>query len=119
MPRAAAMLTRPAVRQVASACRTYSTGVGPEGLLPPLLAAGAEEVADGALAVGAGDPAVLGAELELGEWALGLHRVERGEQGRGVDAVAGDDGGGLGHGLSSAERLSDHPRRVSFDRGER
>ncbi len=28
-PRAAAMLARPAVRQAASACSTYSTGVGP------------------------------------------------------------------------------------------
>ncbi len=27
--RAAAMLAMPAVRQAASACRTYSTGVGP------------------------------------------------------------------------------------------
>ena len=65
--------------------------VGVEGelaLVRPLLA-DPEEVVDRAAAVGAGDPLVAGAELEPGSGRGLLHRVERGEQGRGVDAVAG------------------------------
>ena len=50
-------------------------GVGDERRLVPLLAAGAGEVVDGDAAVGAGDPACPGAELELGE--LGLARRPR------------------------------------------
>ena len=81
-PRAAAMLAMPAVRQAASACSRYSTGVGPlsvptstagwsaskrERLLVRHLLHGAVEAVDRRLVVGAADPAVGGPELELGD----------------------------------------------------
>ena len=109
-PRAAAMLAMPAVRQAASACSRNSTGVGRvvladedgrvvgverERLLVGHLLHGAVEAVDRRLVVGAADPLVRGAELELGDVVVALHGVDRGEQGRGVDAVAGGvlDGG--------------------------
>jgi hypothetical protein len=56
--------------------------------------AGAEEAGDGGLAVGAADPPVGGAELELrGLWRA-LDDVQGGEEGGDVDAVAGDAFGG-------------------------
>ena len=52
-----------------------------------VLAAGAAEALDAGAAVRAADPAVRRAELELGELRLLADRVDRGEQGRNVDAV--------------------------------
>jgi len=75
--------------------------VGVEGERPLVgsLLADPEEAVDRALAVGAVDPAALGAELEPGGGGRLLHRVERGEERGGVDAVAGGGGGcGGGHG---------------------
>ena len=55
----------------------------------------AVEAGDLRPAVGAALPGVAGPELELGDLGLALHRVEGGEQGRDVDAVAA---GALGAG---------------------
>ena len=52
------------------------------------LFADAEEAVDGAAAVGTVDPFVAGSELELRRFGRGLDRVECGEEGGGVDAVA-------------------------------
>jgi hypothetical protein len=71
-------------------------GVEREVRLVPLFLPGAVEPADRAAIVGAADPAVACPELEAGEFRLCLDRVEGGEQGRGVDAVAAVLGGG-GH----------------------
>ena len=105
MPRAAAMFARPEVRQAAMACSRNSTGVGPwfdpdehgrvVGVVGERLRAGrvllpgAVEALDDRAVVGAADPFVGRAELELGDLRRALHRVEGGEQRRDVDAVAG------------------------------
>src|SRR5205823_4097093 len=52
------------------------------------LLADAEEPVHGALTVGAGNPAVRRSELELGRLGRGLHSVEGGEEGGGVDTIA-------------------------------
>jgi hypothetical protein len=68
------------------------------------LLADPEEVGDGAAVVGAADPLVVGAELESGCLGRLLDRVEGGEQGGGVHAVADrvvDVGGG---GVSGGHR---------------
>ena len=52
-----------------------------------MLAARAEKAVHRALAVRAGEPAAVGAELELGEFRLGSDGVDRGEQRRRIDAV--------------------------------
>jgi hypothetical protein len=54
---------------------------------------GAEEAVERGLAVRARDPSVAGTELELGDLRVGLDDVERGEQRRGVNAVANGRGG--------------------------
>src|SRR5918993_1183536 len=102
IPRAAAMLARPAVRQAAMACSRNSTGVGPVSLpehgrmvgvidvlpLVPHLLHRPGEAVDGAAAVRAAHPPVAGAELKRGDLRLPLDRVQGGEQGRDVHAVA-------------------------------
>jgi hypothetical protein len=93
----------PAVRQAASAQQELDRGGGVvladedrrvvgverERLLMCHLLHGAEEAVDRRLVVRAVDPLVRGAELELGDVVVALHGVDRGEQGRGVDTVAG------------------------------
>src|SRR6185437_10064617 len=59
-----------------------------EGAFVGALLPDAEEAVDGTAVVSAGQPFVLGAELEARSRWRGLHRVEGGEQGRGVHAVA-------------------------------
>ena len=60
---------------------------------------GAVEAVDRRLVVGAADPLVAGAELELGDLVVALDGVEGGEQGGGVDAVADRAVDDVGHGL--------------------
>ena len=102
IPRAAAMLARPLVRQLPRACSRCSAGVGPvlsdqhdrvvgvhgEGLLPLLLGTGAVEVVDGGAVPGAVHPTGVGPELETCQLGVLAHGVERGEERGGVDAVA-------------------------------
>ena len=96
-----------------------------EDVVVGALLADAEVPVDGALAVGAGDPAVGRPELELGRRRRRLHGVEGGEQGGGVDAVADAvlDGGHLvclslglsvllGWGLGGATTRHARPRRI-------
>ena len=76
-------------------------GVEDEGALVGALFADPEVVGDGAAVVGAADPLVVGAELEPGRLGRLLDRVEGGEEGGGVHAVAHrvvDLGGGVGGG---------------------
>ena len=63
-------------------------GVEVERALVGTLLADAEEALDGAAIVGSADPRVAGAELELRGLGRCLDRVECGEEGCGVDAVA-------------------------------
>src|SRR5215470_8843658 len=87
-------------------------GVEDEGALVRALLADAVVVGDGGAVAGAADPLVTGPELEPGGRRRLLDRVQGGEQGRGVHAVAhriaGLGGGrvGGGHrGISSILRL--------------
>jgi len=52
-----------------------------------VLLAGSEEALHCALAVGAGNPARVGAELKFSELGLGADGVDGGEQGWGIDAI--------------------------------
>jgi hypothetical protein len=84
-------------------------GVEDPGVFVGAFLADAVEVADGAAAVGAASPLVAGPELEVGGLGGLLHRVERGEEGGGVDAVAGavvglGDGHVVGPLIGSASR---------------
>jgi hypothetical protein len=63
-------------------------GVEDEGPLVGALLSDPVVVGDGPAVVGAADPLVVGAELEAGCLGRLLHRVEGGEEGRGVHAVA-------------------------------
>ena len=102
-PRTAAMLPMPAVRQVASACSTHSTGVGAWSL-PHSTAGWSPSAMVACLCMCSPPapvkveivvrllvprhPAVRGAELELGQLRLRADGVDRGEQRGGVDPVA-------------------------------
>lgn len=55
-----------------------------------VLAAGAEETVHDGLALGADDPAAIGAEAEFGEFGLCADSVDGGEQCRRIDAVHGN-----------------------------
>jgi hypothetical protein len=79
-------------------------GVEGEGALMGALLPDAEEPVDGAAAMGAGEPLVVGTELEGGRLGGGLDRVEGG----GVNAIAsrrGDRGGRGGSPLVGAARV--------------
>ena len=69
-------------------------GVEDEGPLVRALLADTEVVRDGGAVVGAADPLVAGAELESGCLGGLPDRVQGGEEGGGVHAVARGVGGG-------------------------
>src|SRR6185312_10863919 len=74
-------------------------GVERERLTVVHLLLGAVEAVDGRAVVGPAHPGVGGPEAELRDVGIALHGVDRGEQGRGIDAVT-DGVLGDGHGLS-------------------
>ena len=102
MPRAAATLAMPAVSRLRSRAAAIRPATGPASVPHStagwslssvvrrevrVLPAGSEEALHRALAVRAGNPARVGAELKFSELGLGADGVDGGEQGWGIDAI--------------------------------